>query len=146
MEIIQPGSDRWMEREIMQYNEIRNHREVLGWERVSVSDGFRYSTCAKMPDRHWDVCIYIILYLWVSWGLPWWLSGKESACNAGDSGDLGSIPGSGRSPGGENGNSFQYSHLGDSMNTGACRVRVHGSQRVEQDWAQAPTPPSPHSD
>ena len=34
-------------------------------------------------------------------GLPWWLSGKESACNAVD---VGSIPGSGRSPGEENGN------------------------------------------
>ena len=33
-------------------------------------------------------------------GLPWWLSGKESACNAGATGDVGSIPGSGRSPGG----------------------------------------------
>ena len=31
-------------------------------------------------------------------GLPWWLSGKESACNAGDTGDVGSIPGLGRSP------------------------------------------------
>ena len=30
-------------------------------------------------------------------GFPWWLNGKESACNAGD---LGSIPGLGRSPGG----------------------------------------------
>ena len=29
-------------------------------------------------------------------GFPWWLSGKESACNAGD---VGSTPGSGRSPG-----------------------------------------------
>ena len=28
-------------------------------------------------------------------GLPWWLIGEESACNAGD---MGSIPGSGRSP------------------------------------------------
>ena len=37
-------------------------------------------------------------------GLPWWLSGKESACNAGDTGDVGWIPGSGRSPGGGNGN------------------------------------------
>ena len=27
------------------------------------------------------------------WGLPWWLSGKESACNAGDTGGVGSIPG-----------------------------------------------------
>ena len=34
-------------------------------------------------------------------GLPWWLSGKESACNAGD---RGSIPGSGRSPGRWNSN------------------------------------------
>jgi len=34
-------------------------------------------------------------------GFPWWLKGKESACNAGDPG---SIPGSGRSPGGGHGN------------------------------------------
>ena len=27
------------------------------------------------------------------WGLPWWLSSKESVCNAGDIGDTGSIPG-----------------------------------------------------
>ena len=32
-------------------------------------------------------------------GLPWWLSGKESACNAEDTRGMGSIPGSGRSPG-----------------------------------------------
>ena len=32
-------------------------------------------------------------------GLPKWLSGKESTCSAGAAGDLGSIPGSGRSPG-----------------------------------------------
>ena len=29
--------------------------------------------------------------------LPWWLRGKESTCDAGDAGDVGSIPGSGRS-------------------------------------------------
>ena len=33
---------------------------------------------------------------YLTMGLPWWLSGKESACSAGDPG---SIPGSGRSPG-----------------------------------------------
>ena len=32
-------------------------------------------------------------------GLSWWLSGKESTCNAGAAGDAGSIPGSGSSPG-----------------------------------------------
>jgi len=31
-------------------------------------------------------------------GLPWWLSGKEHVCNAGDSGDLGSVPEIGKSP------------------------------------------------
>ena len=42
-------------------------------------------------------------------GLPWWLSGQESACNAGDTGDMGCIPGLGRSPGGGHGNPLQYS-------------------------------------
>ena len=41
---------------------------------------------------------------------------KESACNAGD---LGSVPGSGRSPGEGNGNPLQYSCLEDSMDRGA---------------------------
>ena len=45
-------------------------------------------------------------------GLPRWLSGKESACQAGD---MGSIPGSGRSAVEENGNPLQYSCLGNPM-------------------------------
>ena len=45
--------------------------------------------------------------------------GKESACSAGDRGDVGSIPGSGRAPGGGNGNSFQYSCLKSPMDRGA---------------------------
>ena len=43
-------------------------------------------------------------------GLLWWLSGKESNCNAGDSG---SLSGSGRSPEEGNGNTLQYSWLGE---------------------------------
>ena len=41
--------------------------------------------------------------MWV----PRWLNGKESAHNAGDTGDMGSIPGSGGSPGEGNGNQLQ---------------------------------------
>ena len=52
-------------------------------------------------------------------GLPWWLSGKESACNAGDAGDVGSIPGWGRALKGGNGNSLQYSCLENPMDRGA---------------------------
>ena len=42
--------------------------------------------------------------------LPKWLSGKESTCNGGD---VGLIPGLGRSPGEGNGNSLQYPCLGN---------------------------------
>ena len=44
--------------------------------------------------------------------------GKESPCNTGDIGDMGSIPGSGRSPGEGNGNPLQYSCLGNPMDRG----------------------------
>ena len=46
-----------------------------------------------------------------------------SACNAGD---LGLIPGSGRSPGEENGNPLQYSCLENPMDGGAWWATVHG--------------------
>ena len=39
--------------------------------------------------------------------LPQWLSGKESAYNAGAAGDMGSIPGLGKSPGGRHSNPLQ---------------------------------------
>ena len=55
--------------------------------------------------------------------LPWWLSGKESACQAGN---LGSILGSGRSSGEGNGNQLQYSCLEKSMDKGAWQAAAHG--------------------
>ena len=61
-------------------------------------------------------------------GLPGGSVGKESACNEGD---LGSIPGSGRSPGGGHGNPLQYSCLENPMDRGAWRATVHG---VEKNW------------
>ena len=53
------------------------------------------------------------------------LSGKETACNAGPTWDVGLIPGSGRSPGGGNGNALQYSGLENPMDRGDWWVRVH---------------------
>ena len=60
-----------------------------------------------------------------------WLSGKESVCSAGD---LGSIPGEGRSPGEGNGNPLHYSCLENSTDRGAWRVTVHGI--AETDTAE----------
>jgi len=44
-------------------------------------------------------------------GLPQWLRSKQSTCNAEAVRNVGSIPGSGRSPGGGNSNPLQYSCL-----------------------------------
>ena len=57
--------------------------------------------------------------------MPGGLDGKESTCNAGDAG---SNPGMGRSPGEGNDNPLQYSCLENSMDRGAWRATVHGSQ------------------
>ena len=55
------------------------------------------------------------------------LDDKESACNAEDAaGAKGLIPGSGRSPGGGNGNPLQYSCLENPMDRGAWGAAVHG--------------------
>ena len=58
--------------------------------------------------------------------------GKESTCSAGD---WGSLPGSGRPPGEENGYPLQYSCLDNPMNRGIWRATIHGSWRVKHDWA-----------
>ena len=59
-------------------------------------------------------------------GLPRWLSGKESACNAGD---MGSIPGLEISPGGGHGSPLPYSCLGNPMVRGALQSTVHGVKK-----------------
>jgi len=56
--------------------------------------------------------------------------GKASACNAGD---LGLIPGLGRSPGEGNGNPLQYSCLENSMDRGPWQAIVHGAAK---SWTQ----------
>ena len=54
--------------------------------------------------------------------LPWWLSGEESACQAGDTG---SIPGSEKFLEERNGNPVQYSCLANCVDGGALRATVH---------------------
>ena len=58
-------------------------------------------------------------------GLAGGSMGKESACNAGDTGDVGSIPGLGRSPGEGHGNPFQYSCLENPMDRGTWWATVY---------------------
>ena len=61
-------------------------------------------------------------------GFPGGSDGKESACNAGD---LGSILGSGRSPGEGNCNPLLYSCLENSMDGGSWWATVHGVAKIQ---------------
>ena len=66
-------------------------------------------------------------------GFPGGSDGKESACSAGD---LGLIPGSGRSPGGGHGSPLQYSYLENPMDRGAWQATVHrvGKSQTQLKW------------
>ena len=59
------------------------------------------------------------------WGFP---SGSVAKNLPAVTGDMGSIPGSGRSPGGGNGNPLQYSYLENSVDRGTCQVAIYWSQ------------------
>ena len=61
-----------------------------------------------------------------SCGLTQWLSGKEPVFNVGDTGDVGLIPGSGRSPGEVHGNPHRYSCLENPMDRGAWWATAYG--------------------
>ena len=65
--------------------------------------------------------VFTIIVIFIS-GVPGGSDGKESTCNVAD---LGSIPGSGRSPGEGNSNPLEYSCLENPTNRGVWWVTVH---------------------
>ena len=76
-------------------------------------------------------CLYFL-----RWGFSGASVGRELPCNPRDARDMGSIPGSGRSPGGGHGYSLQYSCLENLMDRGAWWATVHRLQRVGHDWSE----------
>ena len=83
---------------------VENLIVVLIWEAQTLPGGASFGLSILLKERR---------------RLPWWLIGKESACNEGY---VSSIPGFGRSPGGGNGNPLQYSCLGSPMDRGAWQA------------------------
>ena len=73
---------------------------------------------------------FSLVYKPVRWLFCFGSNCKEFACNAGD---LGSVPGLGRCPGGGKGYPLQYSVLENSHSRGAWRATVHG---VEKSWTR----------
>ena len=85
-------------------------------------------TCTLMCLHH-NIQIPSIIHLIGTWYLyVWasqWLSGKESAYSARATGEMGSIPGLGRSPAGGHSNPLQYSWLQKPMDKGAWQATIH---------------------
>ena len=74
-------------------------------------------------------CVYRVHY--IVHCVPCGSHGKAAACNVGD---LGSIPGLGRSSGEGNGNPLHYSCLENFMDGEAWKATVQGWPRVGHDW------------
>ena len=94
-------------------------------------------------------CILEIYQMYISVGFtnqystfPDGSAGKNSACSAGDTGDISSITGLERSPGEENGNPLQYSCLENPMDRGAwgatyCHKESDTTKHIgSQSWGQ----------
>ena len=76
--------------------------------------GHKESDMTGWLNKNIGICILLLR-------LPWWFCHKASTCNEGDTEDVGSISGSGRSLGGGHGNSLQYS----------CLEKFHGQRSLE---------------
>jgi len=74
----------------------------------------------------------------IRWGFPAGTGVKNPPASAGDTGDVGSIPGSGRCPGGGNRNPLQYSCLENSTDR---RAITHEVARVGLNLATKPPLP-----
>ena len=72
-------------------------------------------------------------------GFPGLLMVKNPPANAGDIGDMGSIPGLGKSPGGGHGNPLQYSCLENPMDRGAWWATVYRVTNIQTQLKQLST-------
>ena len=96
-------------------------------ERVAMT----FSRGSSRPrDQTSDSCTSRrVLYTSTTWETPeynYFPGGSDGKVSAYNAGDLGSIPGSGRSPGEGNGHPLQYSWLENPMDRGAWRTTIHG--------------------
>ena len=131
--------------------EMATHSSILDWEipwteepdglQSKGSQRVRHDLTTKQQQMHrlfeiswfWRMqiwfhanCIKILGHLNKRHGLLGFPGGSEVKAFASNTGDLGSIPGSGRSPGEGNGNPIQYSCLENPMDGGAWWATVHG--------------------
>ena len=105
---------------------LKSHGIVFFLRKKNEERRGEYGLICFVPEV--SLCVNVLNFLKPTTGnsgLPLWLSGKESSCNAGDVRDKGSVLGLGRSPGQGHGNPLQDSCLENPMDRGAWWVMVH---------------------
>ena len=90
------------------------------------------STSTKKHQMHQVISLKkSYIYVYILMGFPGGTGGKESICNAGDTEDVGLIPGLGKSPGGGHSTLLQHSCLENPMDRGALQTTI---QRISKSW------------
>ena len=124
---------------------MKLHNTLFPYKTCSTSELIQCSVYFYIRNIYIYICIYIYIYIYTHtyihtyMGLPQWLSGKESTYNVGATGDVGSIPGWGRSPGGGHHNLLQHYCLENPMDRGAWQATVHRvtkSRTGPSDWTE----------
>ena len=103
------------------------------WKQYSQRLHLSKKYCAivyKIQDQNFSLLNYTFLRLKLH-VFKWQHGKKKSICNAGASGDMNLISGSGRSPGGEHSNPIQFFCLGNPMDRGAWWVAVHRATKSQ---------------
>ena len=110
--------------------------QSMGWKELNMTEWLNW-TVITFTSNSSNINTKYLLHV-LQRGFPHSSVGKVCACSEGD---LGSIPGSGRSPGEGNGNPLQYSCLENPMDRGAWRATVHKVSRVGHNLVTKPPPP-----
>ena len=111
--------------------EMATHSSVLARRIPGMGEPDGLLSLGSHRVRHnWSDLAAAAAYLRL--GLPQWLRGKESTCNAGATGNV--IPGPGRSPGGGHGNPLHYSCLKNLGIEEPGKLQSKGQQRLGHDW------------
>ena len=105
---------------------------VIGRKRTEKKSD--YFSLYKNAKKYFFLSL-IFSFTLLSPGFPRWLSGKDPPAYKGDAGHTGSIPRSGRSPGGGHGNPLQYSCWKIFWTEEPGKLQSMGLQRVRHDWA-----------
>ena len=103
---------------------------ILVKESHMTTPNFKISVAYKDDGEFLTHVIHPLGHLW---GFPGGTMVKNLPANAGGARDVGSTPGTGRSPGKGNGNPLQYSCLENSTDRGAWWAAIHGVAKVGHD-------------